>query len=254
MARLYRRANDLEHDSWGHAYTSVSGGRPTEDEAGVGGDVGVTGEERGGAAMEAAGIVISAVSAGGGVDGTDEEPTLGTARRPSRPEWSDPLVEEVSGEAGPAEEQVGEDLEHGERGIVVTKSPSHPYAMVAVPVNVERGIGEVGARTLLPTDGAGGSHGRASSPVVGTRARVSACVVVVAMTLIPSSAARHKQAVGVARTRWAASVGVRVVSASVAVTPRVRRCAHIRPQQVGTRWGVRKGGGRCWKRHDAGSC
>lgn len=120
MARLYRRAKDLEHDSWGHAYTSVSGGRPTPDEAGGAGDVGVTGEEGGGAVMAAAGTVISAVSPGGGVDGTDAEPTWGTARRPSRPEWADPLVEEVSGEAGPAEEQVGEDLEQGERGMVVT--------------------------------------------------------------------------------------------------------------------------------------
>lgn len=141
--------------------------------------------------MAAAGKAMSAVSAGGGVEGTDEEPRLDTARPPSRLDWVDPLVEEVKEEASPTEEHVGDDLEQGERGMVVRYSPSHPYAMAVVPVKLGRGVGEGGGRALVSNGDGGGSHGRAGSPLVGRSARPSACVVVVAMTLIPSTAGQR---------------------------------------------------------------
>lgn len=156
--------------------------------------------------MATAGDVMAAVSAGGGVDGTDEKPVWVAGRLPFRPDWVDPLVEEVKEEVGPSEEHVGDDLEQGERGMDVTYSPSRPYAMAVVLVILGRRVGEGRGRAFVPAGDGGGGHGRAGSPLVGGSSRTSACVVVVAMTLIPSTAARHRWAVGVSRPRWAAAL------------------------------------------------
>lgn len=95
-------------------------------------------------------------------------------------------------EAGPAEEHGGDDLEQGERGMEVTYSPPHPYSTAVVPFNWERGAGEGRGGTIAPTGGGAERNGRAGSPLVGGSARAAACVVVVAMTLIPSNAAQHR--------------------------------------------------------------